>query len=367
MEAVFRKAGKRFREWLGSEEAYSYCRNIARSVFRESFRRSPVATVFPYPVSSNLSGEMSQELLDDITHDFLAFLLDTCAGLLETQPGMAQDVLTGRLHHVVRDGWHRFSGQWREKARSKEDNPRGYLYRRAREVLGQHADFRTRKHKAGWIAYAPAAAIPETNEYWAGDGCAYSDWPPADMEKGAVPEKEIFTAEFLAPAAMNFHTRACETLGRKCWVPVRELVAFLAVHSPWLNVPVETPLTSDDGPDAIIMNSDREDMESRLDRISRLSSVATLAGQLVTAFSPEECRVFVLKFDQPSLTYREMGEQLGYLDHNRAYRIYGRTKTRIKRFCAEWPGPPPEELADDVQQFFLQAVRDACKKRTACP
>jgi hypothetical protein len=358
-----------FRSWLGSDQGYSHLVRTASSIFREASRHAGLKTILPYDLQTSFTDKAWEDIRKDVAHDFLVFLLDEFLPAVETDSTLMQDLVTGRPHLVLQHAWLLFLGRWKDRARSKDLNPRGYLYRRVRELVGRGDQFITAGQGAEGIAYAPSVHPPPlTGIVWTGEDESYSGWPVPPMAERKAGGNELYTARFLLPAALFFHGEVVRAVGENLYVPVREFVRYLAFHFPWLNRPLASELPDDDsfrgGSDS---DGQGMDVEEVMDRRSSLASIAALADQLMCDLADEECRVLALKLANPAMTYSEIAGQLGHPDHNRSYRVHQRALATIKRFCDNWPGPPVDELPEEVKTRFLEEVLKRCKKRLSCP
>ncbi|HHO47949.1 MAG TPA: hypothetical protein ENN06_05800 [Desulfobacteraceae bacterium] len=358
-----------FRSWLRSDRGYRHLVRTAGSIFREASRHGGLKTVLPYDLRTGLSDEARKDIEEEIAHDFLVFLLDEFIPAIGFDSSLMQDLVNGRPHIVLQYGWHRFIGRWKDRSRSRELNPRGYLYRRVRELVAGSDQFITTGQQSGCVAYAPAMRPhPPSGKVWAGGDESSGGWPAPGMSGKKAGENEIYTSRFLLPAALFFHKEVAKAAGENIYVPVREFVRYLSFHFPWLNRSWASELPEDDS-----FRNDADSggrgmgMEEAMDRRSAFSSIAALSDQLMSSLTVEECRVLVLKVENPSMPFREIAGQLGHPDHNHVYRLYHRGLATIKRFCDNWPGPPPDELPEEVKKHFMEEVLKRCKKRLSCP
>ncbi|MDW7774392.1 MAG: hypothetical protein SCH71_16015 [Desulfobulbaceae bacterium] len=359
---------KYFREWLASQNGYICLIRTAGLVFKESSRHAGLEFVFPYDLHSNLSRSVRQEITEELAHDFLVFLLDEFALEIARKPSLLQDLVTGRPHLVLQQGWHLFLGRWKEKSRSKEHNPRGYLYRRVREMVSGSDHFVTSGPGAGWIAYAPSSPCPPSKKVWEGRDVSFSGWPAPENNWRKSGEKEIFTIGFLLPAALFFHGEVTSFMKENVYVPVREFVRYLSSHFPWINKSIESELFEDAHLRNELNGSNRQtEMEKHLYNRSYLSSVSALVDLLMVDLTIEQCSVLALKLENPSITFKSIARQLDYPDHNSVYRLYNRATATIRRYQENLPGSPPEELPENVKMYFLEELISRCKKRLACP
>lgn len=358
-----------FRAWLDSEQGCGYLFRTAGAIFREAQRHGSLATVLPYNLQTSASPAEKKEIQEEIAHDFLVFILSDIVPSLDQKADLVMALVSGRVQQVIHSGWLSFLNKWRDKARDKEANPRGYLYRRVRDIVSHDARFAMQKMNERFPAFRPAPPPPGPTSFWQGHDVDFVSWPAPVMTGTRTPEKEIYSGKFLGAAALFFFRQAASDNPGAVYVTIRDFVNYLVAHFPWLNLPLrQDPLPEFDDPELGTGNvAAKQDMEERIDRMNALSSISVLAEQLVSNMPVEECVVMAMKLEQPRITFREIAERLHYPDHNRAYRLYHRAMASCRRFCENWPGPPLSELHEEVREAFMNEFLDRCKKRGISP
>ncbi len=351
------RAIEHLKQWLASEEGYTYLNHFVRKNGAAPSFSSILSSVYHQQNHSRDQAEYQQE----ISHDFLVFLLETALPELHRHPTLVHGVLAGQIRSMLEFTWTRFCWRLQDRTRSKDANPWGYLYRRARETMKKSPQIATHRQTKNILLYCPVQHSTAAQTPAAMPADSYSDWPPPPRPGNEHPEEYLFTTGFLTQAALFFWQEAARRLQTRPLVPVRELVRYLATHHPWVNRPrqTDTPPPEDGTPDSA------ERPEERLDRLTSLRSISAMAARFVATLERENCAVLVATMEDPPLTYREIADQLGLPDHNRPYRIQQKNIRLMKKFCSCWPGPPLAELPEEIGLAFLEAVKMQAKKRLA--
>jgi len=345
------QAVRALKSWLETESGYGYVRQLIERDARGSLKDGHLAA-FPGGRFIHDVGE----LRGDMAHEFIGYLLQTFLPQLSRRPDQVEMILNGRVRKVLEYALRRFFWRLKDLARRKDVNPRAYLYRRVREVLDHNKRFVIHKDVRDIPAYSPAAVSDELRE----DPAVFSlfdylDWPVA--QKPGKDENALFTANYLSTAALAFWQETARRLEGSYAVPVRELVRCLAVQHPWINRSRTESLS--DHPDP---PGNTESAEEQFDRIAALNSISVLAVQFAMGMDEQSRRIFLWSLDDPKVSFREIARRLDLPDHNRPYRIHRKTIAAMKKFTANWPGPPLDELPEDVGLAFIEAVRKICKK-----
>ncbi|MBV5329970.1 MAG: hypothetical protein JZU65_20485, partial [Chlorobium sp.] len=263
--------------------------------------------------------------------------------------------------------WGRFLWLCRDQARNKETNPRGYLYRRLREILHQDDRYKVVTDQRSMLYYYPISAVGAVGDvpfFRQTEPFNYSSWPAPPPEAHRTPEQYLFSAQWLASTALFFWQEAAHQFRASFSLPIRELCRYLAEHFPWINRPMQQVGTdaSDNTHDWMDFLADERDTpEEHLQRINSLQSIAPLAAQLAATWSSEQRQVFALHLADSPLNFREIGENLGFTDHNRAYALFQKAKTSLQIFATNWPGLPLSELPLEVAESFIEEMKRICK------
>lgn len=338
------------REWLETESGYTYILQLADRLKWDSQQQG----AFSAHLSRRFEGSPN-DLRDEIAQEFLLFLLQTFLPQLGNRPEQVNEVLTGQVGKVLNFALQKFSWRLQDDARQKDINPRAYLHRRIREVL--RADDHFVVHKDGQnrlsVSLASQDVINSDNatELSLVD---YTLWPgpPEPMNRDA-----LFTARYLSAAARLFLEETIRLSAEIGPVPVRELVRYLSVHFAWLAAPQQEPLPDDD-----ILPASAEQAEEHFARIAALKSITALAAQFVLTMDDQAQKILFWTLEDPPLSFKKIARFLGHADHNRPYRVHRKTIHAMRKFCANWPGPPLADLPDEVGTAFIEEVRNECKK-----
>lgn len=345
------EAVRALKSWLETEAGFGYVQQLAGCYARDSLREGSLATYLGNRFSSD-----PVELRDEIAQEFLEFLLQSFLPQLSSRPDQAGMILNGRVSKVLSFALKQFSWRLKDLARQKDINPRAYLYRRIREILDHDKDFVVHKDAYNNLAYSPAACTDELRE----DPAIFStlDYacrpvPPA-LDKG---RDSLFTAKYLSTAALAFWQETARQPAGSYTIPVRELVRYLAVHYPWINRTQPDSLSN-----ALDLPGDMKMAEEQFDRIAALGSISVLAAQFAMGMDEQSSKILFWTLDDPPVSFKEIARRLALPDHNRPYRIHQKTIAAMKKFTGTWPGPPLDELPEDVGLAFIEAVQEICKK-----
>lgn len=354
------QAAAALRDWLDRSEGYDYLLRFVGSMARSAVTR-------PAYTPETLSAAEQTDARQDLCHDFLVFLLDHGLADLHRHPEQAQLLLTGQYRRVLELAWGRFAWRQQDRERSRDLNPRGYLYRRLREILRQDKRFALVTTARKYPCYHPAHVVLEDHEtcFDTADAARSAPWPAPPARAGQAPERYLFAADWLVETALLFWEAVRQRTGRPVAVPIRDLVSYLAEHHPWLNRPLRQE--GDVSDMAEQLDSGGENPEERYQRLAALRAIGPLAAQLAATWTGEQRRVFALRLDAPPLSFREIGERLGFADHNRAYALYQKSVTSLQRFTAQWPGLPLAELPEEVAETFVEEMKRICKNNPDCP
>ena len=354
------QAAAALRNWLDQPEGYDYLLRFVGSMARSAATR-------PANVLETLSASEQADARQDLCHDFLVFLLDHGLAALHRHPEQAQLLLAGQYRRVLELAWGRFAWRQQDRERSRDLNPRGYLYRRLREILRQDKQFVLVTTARKYPCYHPAQVVLEGHEIFldATEAARSAPWPAPQARPGQTPERYLFAADWLVETSLLFWEAVRQRAGRPVAVPIRDLVSYLAEHHPWLNRPLRQE--GDVSDMAERLDSGGENPEERCQRLAALRAIGPLAAQLAATWTGEQRRVFALRLDTPPPSFREIGERLGIADHNRAYALYQRSVTSLQRFTDQWPGPPLAELPVEVAETFVEEMRRICKNSPDWP
>ncbi len=337
------------REWLATESGYAHVRYLADMLRRDSQQQE----AFSIYLSQRFSCS-PVELGNELAQEFLAFLLETFLPQLRERPDQVNMVLTGQVQKVLRFALRQFSWRLQDGARKKDVNPRAYLHRRIREVLGRDERFIVHKdgrNRVSCSLTSHAGSTTATQQNYS--LLEYRDWPGPPRPKN---RDELFTAKYIAAAAQIFLEECRLQLAVNSPVPVRELVRYLSAHFASLALPQQEPL-----PDADSIPAATEQAEEHFTRMAALHSITAVADQFTQSMDDQARKILYWTLEDPPRSFKEIGRLLGLADHNRPYRIHRQTIAAMQQFCANWPGPPLSELPDAVGIAFIEEVRKKCK------
>lgn len=338
------------KEWLETEAGYAHILHLADRLKRDSQHQGAFLTHLAQRFSCS-----PDDLRDEIAQEFLAFLLQTFLPQLGNRPDQVNEVLTGQVRKVLNFALQQFSWRLQDGARQKDVNPRAYLHRRIREVLRKNDRFVVHKDGQNRVSCSLASHAETTSEKI--PDCStfeYNLWPepPEPVNRDA-----LFTAKYLSGAAQLFLEETVRQSGENGPMPVRELVRYLSVHFSWLAAPQRELLPDDDS-----LAASAEPAEEHFARIAALKSITALAAQFVLTMDDQARKILFWTLEDPPFSFKEIARFLSLTDHNRPYRIHRKTIAAMQKFCSNWPGPPLDELPDNVGIAFIEAVRKKCKK-----
>jgi hypothetical protein len=345
------KAAHALKSWLKTAEGFDYILKLTAHYSRDCLQDSTLMTYLGNRFSCD-----PVELRQEIAQEFLEFLLTSFLSKLNRRPDQVTMILSDQVSKVLRFALKQFAWNLKDLARQKDTNPRAYLYRRIREILDHDQNFLLHKNLQNILAYSPADGSCEFRmDQAVFADLDYSDLPvPPALDKG---RNSLFTAKYLAPAALFFQQETSRQLHGNYAIPLRELVRYLAVFYPWINRNHPDPL--ENAPDR---SENIKTAEEQFDQITALDSISALAAQFSLGLNEQSCKIFVWRLDDPPVSLEEIARRLDISDHNRVYRIHEKTITALKKFTSSWPGPPLEELPEDVGLAFIEAIKNICEK-----
>lgn len=357
-----------FQEWANSVEGYSAILRFAKGRLIHQQPSGSLTTVWPYPRWQDCNLENQLDLNEEVAHDFLTFIFSTILGQLEKQPILTHKLVTGNFRIFLDHCWHLFIWEWQEKARNKNLNPLGYLYRRFREALSNNVLFETVRTANGVLFYTPKdhTAAADTNVINTLAGDSYQGWPlPPDHIPQTGSEEFKVTNNWLTDTALFFWNHAKSLDQNMKWLAVKELTRYLGSAFPWLNSPQiisQSVSPTNENPPLESIPAHREEEENRLDRLSNLNSVDPLALQLVSTWKRDECCVFAWRLNNTPLSFKKIAALLDMKSHNQAFAFFKKSEKSLKFFCNNWPGPPGEDLEENVLLVFIEKVKEQAKK-----
>ncbi len=342
------RAAEALSAFLQGADGYTRVRHLVRNRAIPRMREGSLGVYL-----GQCFGTTPEDLAEEMVQEYLRYLLEDFLPNLASRPDQVTAILNGEVDKVLRHILERFLWQLRDKARRKDINPRAYLHRRAREVLGLDREFTLVQEGRDRVSYSMAAPDPPVRDPAAFSGLDYGRWP-APPDPGT--RDGIFTAAYLSGAARFFHDQVVRHLGRPMAIPIRELVRYLAAHHAWLDRLQPCQLATD-----LPLAAETGDPEEQVNRIISLPSIAVIAAQFAMGMDADARKILSWSLEDSPPSYREMAERLGLPDHNHPYRIWKRTEEALREFVANWPGPPLKELPEDVSLMFIEELRRICK------
>lgn len=343
-----------FRQWLEQPETYAFLFQFVQA----KSQREENATL------------LSNERPEDLRQEFLLFLFDRFVAPEKLSPDLMHLINAAQFRRILELAWGRFLWQLRERARNKERNPRGYLYRRLREILQRSQNrFAVIRLRHKYPYYYPKSSVAEhlrpdikPQEDVAID---YAHLPSPPTPFGQPADKYVFSEKWLRDTADFYWQQAMQGKSQPLALSIRSLSRYISDHHLWLNMPrcqegTDTKNIED-------LTEERETMEERLQRLDGLRSVAPLAAQLTATWSTHQRQVFIWRLTDPPVTYEVIAERLGLADHNKAYALFQKTVQSLRRFTGDWPGLPLSELPEEVAISFIEEMKRLCKNSPLCP
>ncbi len=345
--------------WAGSDNGYTFLLKIASGLLKEVECNGTLTAVWPYPLPAVSNIDVRNDVIEEVAQDFSLFLVEYFIPQLPKHPEHIHLAESGNFKKLFEYARNKFLWQWKEKARSKKLNPCGYLYRRLRETISNDPQFETHNVAGSALLYRLrkdgkqdkfTQTIFQIEEF--------PSWPILPKISSDAPQKEVFRTDYIKMAARFFWDEAIRR-GNVQAISVRYLNAYIISQHPWLLVPVMVSESADIGVE------DGMDLESWRDMIVSVKSMAALAEHLVTTWSRQQCRVFLLRLEEPPVKMKAIAEDLGLHDHNKVHRLFVSCKESIISFSSNWPGPPLSELPEVCGEVFLEQIKKNAKNRTA--
>ncbi|KGO34100.1 MAG: hypothetical protein WBN83_03320 [Desulfoprunum sp.] len=362
---------QRVRAWLSSSQGYGDIAAFVAKKIAVSWSGSMPWQEYGRETRQSERGNAAEEAV----HDFLVFLLAGLEDSLRRQPNLVQILLNGNFRLFLDLQWNRFIWDIQERARSKRDNPIGYLYRRFREIVKSGDEFHSATGNDGLLYFMPHGVEDELEVSLPNGNVlaneTYTDWPPPPESLDIGDDGDIrVTRQWLISTAHFFRQHANRVAVDVRWFAVKEIVRYLGTVHAWLNKPQLLSASSEDQGERTVadtLTSTSEDSETRLARLQQLQSIAPLAVQLVDLLTREECCVFYWRSLDTPRSYQEIATILALKSHNQAYSIFTRVMKKIRMFCSTWPGPPVEDLEKDVAEVFIESLVGLAKNKCSGP
>lgn len=379
------QAGALLRQWLETASGYDFVQRFIRckiSPGNPASHHTFLATYLHLDESSS-----PETFLEEIAHDFLLFLLTFATTKLSGQPVLLTQLYAGKYRYFLDLLWQRYLWNIKDKSRVKKDNPRGYLYRRFREIVGTEPGFSTCVNTAGHLFYCLGGNKEnETAEPVKSQPVnilleeTYRDYPMVTVPLHPDAQGDFrLTGQWLTTTATFFYSLVKKRYPQQQYVAVSELIRYLAVVMPWLNnlsraetdhnadqQSLNQNINSSDNPIDRLAAPGGDD-DTRIDRLRQVRTICPLAGQIVSCWDRVQCCVFAWRLEEPPLTLKSIAEKLSLHNHNEAYGLFKKTQKSLKTFCGNWPGPPLHDLEPGVAEVFVNKVVQQAKKKCDGP
>ncbi len=146
-------------------------------------------------------GASPRERVDELSQEFLSFLYSDYLPMLEQWPEQVAGIINGQVTGFLRFALRRFCWQLKDSARRKENNQRGYLYRRIREIISGNQQFSVISHGNSRCYQYAGVAENSVFDPAVFTSLNYREWPAPQLDKG---REELFTTKYLVKAAADF-------------------------------------------------------------------------------------------------------------------------------------------------------------------
>lgn len=362
------KADVLLRKWIETASGYECIQIFVKSKIERTRKAGDISS-FAFFLHLEKTASAA-EFAEEIIPDFLLFILLYAKTKLAGQPLLVAQLYAGKYLYLIDLLWQRYLWHVKDKGRIKQDNPRGYLYRRFREIVGTETMFSTCLNSTGHLFYcigeAEKRGVSVTVNVLSDE--SYTDYPmvPEPLQPNENGDFRL-TAKWLTSTSEFFYLLVKEKYPRQGYIAVSELVRYLATAMPWLNRPTrqiaENDLDSDSANPIEQFAAQVEDDVTRLDRLRQTRTIYPLVEQIVACWDQIECCIFAWRLQDIPFTFDTIAEKLSLQDHNQAYSLFEKTKKSLKRFCDSWPGPPLHELEPGVADFFVNKVRQEAKNK----
>ena len=342
-------------DWLGSSACRPALAAAAQFIMRQAVRLSLPADLLPCADPWKLPPDEKADCLQALADDLWIFLRSRPATWYRKNHRMPLAARGGRL--LMLKIAQEFLNELKEQARTYGRDPGRALYRRLRQVLHEAEGVVYRATRQGAFFSLDAGASS-----WEGSSLigthAYGDWD-SPLSKVSVQDLEKRSA--LLTLARLFWEEACRRLGRSCFLPIRELVRFMASHYPGFSTAATISLeANDEASDSEALNlSDSEQSPSGEASFVRLH-LEELTRQLAASWAPRQREVFTLIQGQ-ELTLAQAAAQMGYRSAAGVAYLYRTALDVLRDFCLLWPGLSPPDLDEKLFEAFVVQLVEVCK------
>jgi|GEM_PF-2198558 len=336
--------------WLRTEGSLQYCTRLVSSRLDSAHITDGLRAGLAHRFGCN-----RDELLRELVQEFFLFLQDDFATALDKHPEQVNELLNNNIAKILQQALTKFFWRLQDRARGKKSNPRAYLHRRLRDTVHQLPECIVEKDARGHLNIyldgqkeerMAAADFPR--------GMDYADWlPPPDPAN----RDELFKTSWLKKALHHFLVQTHDRFEQPVTVPLNEIGRYLAVHFHWLAMPMP-----DTGMDPEQLAAPGNTPEEETDYRLALQSIQALATQLYLTMDSVDRKIFHWRMDRSSVSSQEIALRLGLPDRNHVYRRFQKITKKIRDIMYNWPGPPINELDEQVGQVFLDHLQKLCEK-----
>jgi len=345
--------------WLASPDCRPALAAAAQFIFRQALRLALPPELLPCVNPWQLPPDERTDCLQALADDLWIFLRSRPPGWYRKHHWAPLAARGGRL--LMLKIAQEFLTELKEKARTYARDPGRALYRRLRRILQEEAEVAYRATSRGaFFSFEPEAAP------WEAAGLSgvagYGEW---ESPLRLVSLQELDRRPSLLALSRLFWEEACRQQGKRCYLPVRELVRFIAAHYPGFS-PVAVVSLEEGGagtaPDDRVMAEHDGGQEGERSWV-RLQ-LNELARQLAATWSQKQRTVFLL-IQGRELTLAQAAAEMGYRSAAGADYVYHSALDGLRDFCLLWPGLSPPDLDERLFEAFVGHIVEACETAAA--
>ncbi len=332
--------------WLSSDDCLPWLHVQALAILGRAGDLGLPAQLWPHGRPGEMSAGEMEAAKEEVAHEFWLYLRSQMPGRSQSWPPELTMLAARPSVQLAAYLRHGFLSRLRSLGRRKGTSLYHYLYRRVRETVAQGAGFHHRVSRWG-VLYSLQAQGPSLGSLAGLVPAPYQDWAsPAAL----VAEKDLLRCrlEDLRRLAELFWRQAVDRIGHPCYLPCRELVAYLAAHYQCLQAGASDLLEDLAAPRAYAAQARRSGLEA-------------LARQVREPWSAVRRQVFGLALDPGDLTLLDVAQRTGLSSPSHVKYHLDRACEDIAKFCETWPGAVPPPTEREFWGEFLQCVGEACK------
>lgn len=340
--------------WLREAENFEVLERAAASIYRQALRLGLPGHLLPCDDPWKLPPDKRADCIRELAGDLWVFLRERPPGWFERESFVAA-AEKGERFLILRIA-QEFLGYVKDRARTQAVDPRRALYRRLRQILHQEPSIAYRATSKGAF-YALGAEAGTEMRLLDLSRENFTDW---GNPYGRVTLKDLDRRKSLLTLAELFWERACQALGTKGFVPVRDLARFIGLHYPGFSVPDPTPPAGGSGGAPERANEHEPWEESPGEAVVAGHRIRELAKQLVATWTPRQRCAFALHWGD-GLTLEETAKRMGYKAAAGAAYPCRSAVESLRDFCLLWPGLSPPDLDERLFEAFVQEIATVCK------